>query len=98
MSYNGWENRETWLVALHIDNEFCLTDELNQGAEVFLCDADSDDDATESLSTHIEELVRDLIDQQSPDISGLASDFLAQCLSEVNWREIARGYIQEASA
>jgi len=32
--YNGWTNYETWLVALNIDNDRCLVDELKHFKEL----------------------------------------------------------------
>jgi len=77
-NYNGWTNRETWLVNLWYG------DALVDLAE---------DSGTPIDDTEAEEWIRYVAEESEvlsqPPSNGLLSDFLEQCWAEVNWREIA---------
>lgn len=87
MSYNGWENYETWNVALWIGNEQ-YTDE--QARE--LCDGLDKYDAGQELKEFVESMpdVEPVLENAS-----MASDLLGAALSEVNWSSIAEHYIDD---
>lgn len=79
MSYNGWTNKETWLVNLWFGD--CLTEMQEEGEEVT---------AYAALR-----FVLDLIDDSSWRKSvegGFILDMLNCALCEVNWEEIASHY------
>ena len=83
-TYNGYTNFETWLVALHIDNDQFLSEEINEAYQY-----DRDPYELEinirSIITHHAEIENNI----------LASDLLNAALSEVNWKEIASLIIED---
>ena len=102
--YNGWSNHETWQANLWIDNEgyaggsdgvaeqaadFVGT-ELNHDSESAL------EAAIESLAEWIRERLED--DLKLEEAKGLAYDILWSWFGEVNWREIASHYCEEAQS
>ena len=75
--YNGWCNRETWVVNLWLTNDECYYEELRSIIKNF----DSDEQAEE-----LEQYVHWIIDI---DDSSMTSDLLSTSLRRVNWYEIA---------
>lgn len=79
MSYNGWKNKETWLVNIwYMDSMPEYFAEMEQ----FEVSADELRDAVQYLSEESEAL------SQLP--AGLLSDFIATCWADVNWYELAQ--------
>ena len=77
IEYNGWTNRETWVVNLWLTNDECYYRELRSIIKNF----DSDEQAEE-----LEQYVRWIIDT---DEASMTSDLLSTSLGRVNWYEIA---------
>jgi len=81
-TYNGWTNRETWLVNLWY------------GDDLATMLAEDERNVDVGIGPHeAEEWVRYVAEESEvlsqPPTSGLLSDFLEQCWCEVNWDEIA---------
>ena len=95
--YNGWYNYETWLVALHLDNDQSTAAELYDMAKKSTRKPQKagDTDTREyGLSLAVKAWVTETI---IPDLGcGLAADLINGALSEVNWREIAHNAITGA--
>ena len=75
--YNGWTNRETWVVNLWLTNDECYYEELRSIIKNF----DSDEQAEE-----LERYVYWIIDV---DEASVTTDLLSTSLGRVNWYEIA---------
>lgn len=75
--YNGWTNRETWVVNLWFTNDECYYEELRSIVKNF----DSNEQAGE-----LKQYVHWIIDV---DDSSMTSDLLSTSLGRVNWYEIA---------
>jgi len=103
MAYNGYENYETWAVALHISND----EKLYNRWRVLAGSIQATAAATETFSQR-EVVVYELADQLrnalqesaadqelSGRYSGIMSDLLMAALSEVNWDEVARSLLDE---
>lgn len=85
MSYNGWTNYETWLVAVWLDNEEPSYHAVREAVR---------DSGPRNAAKAIRELVEELV--LPPGNGGLAHDLITGALSEVNWSEIAEHYAAEA--
>lgn len=78
MDYNGWTNKETWLVNVWY---------MDSMPEYF-----ADADQYEVTAVELEEAVKYIVEEcealsQLP--AGLLSDFINTCWGEVNWHELA---------
>jgi hypothetical protein len=78
-TYNGWSNRETWVVNLWLNNESYSYDTLQHIVKAF-----------GTLSEQAEELERCVRNDDSslPDEASMWSDLLNTSLGRVNWYEI----------
>ena len=74
--YNGWTNRETWVVNLWLTNDECYYDELRAIVKNF----DSDDQAKA-----LEDWIRFEYDGE---YSSICADLINNSLAEVDWYEI----------
>lgn len=82
-NHNGWDNYETWAIALWLDNE--------QGSQDYWLErAEAANDDVWTLSAEL----KDSHEEALPEIQGFAADLLNAAMSEVNWDEIARHYIE----
>jgi len=94
-TYNGWTNYETWNVALWLDNEEgscrywqgCAEEKLHYRHRHTV------EDATDRLAAQLKEELNEAM----PDLGASCfADLLNAAMSEVNWREIAEHYIEQA--
>ncbi len=76
--YNGWTNRETWVVNLWLTNDECYYNEL--------CDVIKNFDTTEEQAEELEQYAHWIIDI---DEASMTTDLLTASLGRVNWYEIA---------
>lgn len=100
--YQGWTNYETWNVALWIDNDRGAYDmawewaadawEAAEKPEGYHHSLTRGDHARRILADQIQELVEDGNPLASD--ASMYSDMLAAAISEVNWSEIAKGWIE----
>lgn len=98
--YNGWTNRETWAVALHIDNDAWLYGLVIELAESLIASGLSHNAAVASLADRLQEqfdeMEQDMFDaaagpgQVSDAMTGMFRDIGS--LWRVNWHEVASGY------
>jgi len=92
---NGWTNRETWLIALWIDND--------QGSqEYWLKEAGDAMDDTNAEQSHAIRILADrlkdehTLDAEHVEITGVYADLMNYALAGVNWYEIAEHLIESA--
>lgn len=80
MAYNGWKNKETWLVNVwymeHMPDYFVEVDEPQ-----YYVEANELQEAVQYIAEESEAL------SQLP--AGLLSDFIQTCWGEVDWQELA---------
>ena len=81
--YNGWTNRETWVVNLWLTNDECYYEELRSIIKNF----DSDEQAEE-----IEQYAHWLIDIS--ELASMTSDLLTASLGRVDWYRIIEANIE----
>ena len=79
VSYNGWTNRETWLVSLWLNNDQDNYKVLLEALER----NETDFKRAEWLNSQLEDLMSDL-----PLEASLWSDLLGTALARVNWLEV----------
>jgi hypothetical protein len=91
--YNGWFNYETWVVALWLDNEEGSQGYWQERAEETMRDCGNDtDEAINNLADELKEQHEEV--NPVPD-GTVFSDLMSAALSEVNWYEIAKHYVEE---
>ena len=81
MVYNGWTNKETWLVSLWLGDMFQA--DLDDGQEI-------DESYIESV---VDEMASAALEEGA---NGFMTDLLNCALSEINYREIAEQYESES--
>lgn len=83
-NYNGWTNYETWNVALWIDNDRGLADEVTSMAR------------RQTKTYELGQEIKGFIEELCPDLgASMFADLLNASLREVNWYEIAEHYIDQ---
>lgn len=93
--YNGWTNWETWSFNLHWDDAF------SEDAQRAYDEAESDSTFTREenaaflLADCIKEIAEETIDSAENKPSLWTQDIINGYMSEVNFHEIARHYIDE---
>ena len=93
--YNGWTNYETWLVKLWLDNDQGTYYDVTGHATETVTATDG---VTVADKYDFADWVQEYVEELLPDIGGLAADLMKAALSEVNWREIAEGYLDDAAS
>jgi len=89
--YNGYNNYETWLVALWIDNDQVYSEDVESMAN------GSSDDDTNDLATSIKEYVENMPDvSKAIETGGMVADLINSTLSDVDWYELAELYIRNS--
>lgn len=81
-TYNGWSNRETWVVNLWITSEPEICDMLRHIIKAF--------DTASEQAEELERCIRQ-DDTALPGEASMWSDLLTTSLSRVNWHEIIEG-------
>lgn len=101
--YNGWTNYETWAVNLYMDND--QPQEKFWRGVVLTVYHQAKDDGTfsraENAAFHLEKRIKEEHENAAADMLqaakyeyGPLADLLRGALSEVNWREIAKSWIE----
>ena len=85
MSYNGYENYQTWAVALWLDNDESTSDLISD----IIKHARSDYDAANQL--------KDIIEDMNPlaNQASMFADILNSALSDVNYLEIIESHKED---
>jgi len=98
--YQGWENYETYLVKLWIDNDRGFVDMVKEWVQEIKDEKSTESEDEYSFSSAAVELgdrIKDYIEDNSPlvDTADFYADLLNSAISEVDFREIADSFIQE---
>ena len=91
MSYNGWQNYETWLASLYLDAE-----EWQYLLETELLGEEEDEEIT--IDKKVEMLAEYLKDyfEEEADMAGLTgflNDLLTNAISEIDFTELAATFL-----
>ncbi|MCC0178420.1 hypothetical protein I4641_15690 [Waterburya agarophytonicola K14] len=91
--YNGWNNYETWAVALWIDNDYNSYQYRCELVERVKEEYEDEDERENCLTSSL----KGWIEEQNPiaDTSSLFTDLLNSALSKVDWQEIAENFLTE---
>jgi hypothetical protein len=96
-TYNGWTNYETWLVNLWMDNEQGSQEFFREQAREIYDEAEAKPYLTRDwVAIHrFADYLKEHHEENRPEMPtcGVYYDLLSGALSEVNWDEIARHYI-----
>ncbi len=84
-TYQGWVNRETWAVALHLNNDESLYNIARALAKR--------DDYGEGIQEFVEGWVYDLINDHSPDAYNIVTDLGS--LWRVDWEAVRAAFVDE---
>ncbi len=79
MAYNGWKNKETWLVNLWLGDSLAMDQE--SGYEI--------------TADYIEQLVDDMVCESMASPNGFVADLLNCALGEIDFDELAEHYEEE---
>ena len=77
--YNGWSNRETWIVNMWLTNDECYYDELCNILKRF--------ETVDEQAEELEQYVRFI--SSADDNIGMTGDLLNTSLGRIDWYEIA---------
>ena len=93
MSYNGWNNYETWLFWCHMSNDGFWYEHMNELAQEVI---DNEDDAG-TLANLLRDFMNDEIyGRVDATVHPLIGDIIESIFGEVDWREIADSLLQDA--
>jgi hypothetical protein len=87
--YNGWTNYETWLIKLWMDND--------EGSYHYWQDSAQEayDDDHEDAASNLAETLKQIYNDNAPEVSGVYADLLNASLGEVDWHEIAESLLED---
>ncbi len=83
MAYNGWKNKETWLVNLWLGD--MLTMDRESGNEI----------SADYIELLVEDMVDGALDRGARSFSGFVIDLLNCALGEIDYHELASHYEEE---
>jgi hypothetical protein len=86
MAYNGWKNKETWLVDLWLGD--MLTMDQETGNEI----------TADYIEMLVEDMVDGALDRGARSFSGFVIDVLNCALGEIDYHELASHYEEEENA
>lgn len=102
--YHGHPNYETWAVSLWLSNDYSIYNHIkNDIVEGCKRDAEEDSNVKEGIWTKKESVkycvadgIKDMVGEDEPDMeASVWSDFLSASLSEVDWDDVADGFLEE---
>jgi len=95
MSYNGWQNYETWVVNLWIDNEQGSQEFFREQAKAMYDDAAATDLWTreQTAAFRFSDWLKEYYNDNLPEMAGVYGNLLGGALGAVNWDQIARHHI-----
>jgi hypothetical protein len=95
-THNGWANYETWAWNLWLDNEQGSQEAAMQMAREAIADAEPNAVFTKEQAAQyaLADRMKDEAEEAMPEVEGVWADLLRGALSEVNWSEIAKYWIE----
>ena len=96
--YQGWDNYETWVVVLWLDNEEGTYNLMREYAEEARGEGGVEDEfgVSREATGLLADMIKAFVEESAPDLgASLYSDLLSAAMSEVNYYEIAEHYLEE---
>lgn len=91
MSYNGWQNYETWLASLYLDGvdwqNFVETELLGEEEDEEI----TEDKKVEMLAEYLENYIEEEVDMAGLD--NFLYDLLTRAISEIDFTELATVFL-----
>ncbi len=100
-NYNGWTNYETWCVNLWFTNDESTDRHWRDLAYDSLVDAfqeadeSYDDSVKNEAINELADAMKQLVDEDAPEVTGMYADMMNSALSEVDWYEIAEHFVND---
>ena len=91
MSYNGWQNYETWLAALYLDGV-----DWRNFVETELLGEEEDEEITEDAKVEmLAKYLKDCIEEEADmaGLNGFLDDLLTSAISEIDFTELATAFL-----
>jgi hypothetical protein len=89
--YNGWSNYETWVVNLWLENDQSTYNFMLE----LLAHAREDYSDKSKVVYSYADMIKEYIEENTPEVTGMYADLLNSAISEVNFREIARSWYED---
>lgn len=97
--YNGWTNYETWCVALWLDNDEETYEQMREFTkEAYENPVNNSfiDSVDDRRRIALQDMIKEFVEEQNPlPDAGMFTDLLNAAISEVDWRDIAKHYLDE---
>ena len=91
MSYNGWQNYETWLAFLYLDGvdwqNFVETELLGEEEDEEI----TEDKKVEMLAEYLKDYIEEEVDMAG--LNGFLDDLLTSAISEIDFTELATAFL-----
>jgi len=96
-TYNGWKNRETWVVNLRLGNDYDLYQMVESKIQEYLDASLSYDEAYSDLLDFLQEFVQDQVDDTLSNIpNGIVADLLSSNVCDmICWDEVISAQLED---
>ena len=91
MSYQGWTNYETWAVSLWLSNDESSYHYWRERTQDIIPDDGSKETVVGILAGYLKEEHETFM----PEVEGVWSDLLTHAVQQVDWHEIAKGWVDD---
>jgi predicted house-cleaning noncanonical NTP pyrophosphatase (MazG superfamily) len=91
MSYNGWQNYETWLASVYLGDV-----DWQNFVETALLGGEEDEEITEDKKVEmLAEYLKDYIEEEADmaGLNGFLDDLLTSAISEIDFTELATAFL-----
>ena len=95
--YQGWDNYATWGVALILDDNQEMLEYVQEEMRRIMDGGGEEASQVTELEDVIREYVEGMTEEAQADANEMISQLISVAMAEVNWREIAKSYIDEES-
>jgi hypothetical protein len=97
--YNGWQNRDTWVIALWMGNEKLIEEMIEEWIEELETGTTKEDAITEianQIKAWINAEIDDALETMADEFAkGIISDMIDLEDGNIDWEAIAEGYLED---